>query len=157
MASQSFDYRGWLRWLLLAIGIMLMLAFLAIFFPVSLMAWCHEKLGLGPFPDQPIVIYLARSTSLMYAVHGFLTFLVALNYDRYFDLVPVFGWLHFGMGLVMLGTDLNAGMPLLWTAAEGGPIAAAGLLIVWMWRNARKQEPRSNRWNHGIQREREPT
>ena len=34
------------------------------------MAACHEAMGLGPFPDAPIVEYLARSVSAYYAMLG---------------------------------------------------------------------------------------
>ncbi len=136
MGAAGFDFGKWLRWLLLAVGAMLMVAVIPIFFPVDLMASLHQRLGLGEFPDRAITIYLARSTSMLYAVHGFLAFLVALKIDKYWELVPIFGWLHVFMGVVMLGTDLNAGMPWYWTAAEGVPIACAGLLIVWMWNKA---------------------
>ena len=120
----------WLRLLLAVIGCGLMVATIPVFFPVSWMAGIHEWLGLGKFPEAPITIYLARSTSLLYAVHGSLMLFVSFNLERYGPLVPLFGWLHVIIGLVMLGIDLTAPMPWYWTAVEGIPIAIAGLVIV---------------------------
>ncbi len=118
------------------VGVGLMLATVAVFFPVSLMATFHQWLGLGDFPDAPITIYLARSTSLLYAMHGAVMFYVALNWDRCEALVPLLGWLHVTLGLTMIGVDVNAGMPLYWTAGEGLPIALTGGVILWLFRRS---------------------
>lgn len=131
---------GWLRLLLAIIGIGLMLATVPIFFPASLMASIHGWLGLGEFPESPITMYLARSTSLLYAIHGSLMLFVSFDIKRYWPMVHLFGWLHVVIGLFMLGIDLVSPMPWYWTASEGVPIALAGLLIVWLWRSANRVE-----------------
>jgi hypothetical protein len=100
------------------------------------MAICHRWLGLGEFPDAQITIYLARSTSLLYAMHGAVMFYVAWNYDRCQPLVPLLGLLHVVLGATMIGVDLNAGMPLYWTAGEGLPIALTGGAILLLHRRA---------------------
>ena len=126
----------WLRWLLAIIGCGLLIATIPIFFPVTLMTTLHEWLGLGKFPDSAITIYLARSTSLLYAVHGSLMLIVSFNLKRYWPLVPVFGWLHVVIGLTMFGIDLTTPMPVYWIVGEGIPVAIAGLVILWLWRTA---------------------
>ena len=123
-----------LCWLLRITGCGLMIAALAVFLPAQTMADMHKWLGLGEFPDFPITLYLARSTSLLYAVHGLLMFYVSLDLKRYWPLVAVFGWLHVVLGLTMLGIDLTAGMPGYWTAGEGIPIALLGGVIVYLWK-----------------------
>ena len=128
--------KHWLRILLAVIGCGLMVATIPVFFPVQWMSTIHQWLGLGPFPEAPIAIYLARSTSMLYAIHGTLMLIVSFDLDRYWPLVPVFGWLHVVIGIVMLGIDWSTPMPWYWTAFEGAPIAAAGLLIVWLSRLA---------------------
>lgn len=125
-----------LRWFMAIVGCGLMVAAFAIFLPVQTMAAVHDWLGLGEFPDQPITIYLARSTSLLYAIHGTLMLFVSFDMNRYWPLIPVFGWLHVAIGLTMFGIDLTAPMPLYWIAGEGIPIAFAGLAIVWLWRKS---------------------
>lgn len=125
-----------LSWLLMIIGCGLMVAFFFVLMPGSQMAAIHQWLGLGELPDAPITFYLARSTSMLYGIHGALMFVCGRNIRKYSDLVPVFGWLHVFIGLVMLGIDLSSGMPWWWTAFEGVPIAMAGLLIVWLGKKA---------------------
>ena len=126
----------WLRLLFAIIGCGLMVAALAVFLPVSLMATIHLWLGLGEFPDAPITIYLARSTSLLYAVHGLLMLVVSFDMKRYWPLVPIFCWLHVVLGIVMFGIDVSAPMPNYWIAGEGIPIALTGLLMVVLWRKS---------------------
>ena len=118
------------------VGVGLLMAVVPVFFPVSLMATFHQWLGLGDFPDAPITIYLARSTSLLYAMHGAVMFYVAWHFDRCQALVPLLGFLHVVLGLTMIGVDLNAGMPLYWTAGEGLPIALTGAAILWLYRRS---------------------
>jgi hypothetical protein len=135
----SKQARKWLRLLLAIIGCGLLVATIPIFFPVSWMASIHGWLGLGEFPQEPITVYLARSTSLLYAVHGGLMLFVSFDLDRYWPIVPLFGWLHVVIGLAMLGIDLTAPMPWYWTAVEGIPIALAGLVIVGLCRRANRE------------------
>lgn len=121
-----------LRYLLGIVGCGLLVATIPVFFPVSWMKTGHQWLGLGEFPDRPITIYLARSTSLLYAIHGFLMLYTTIHLKRYLDLAKVFGWLHVAIGLVMLGIDLTTPMPWYWTAVEGAPVAITGAVIVWL-------------------------
>ena len=125
-----------LRWLLFVIGCGLLVATGAIFLPVETMAAVHRWLGLGDFPEMPIVFYLARSTSLLYAVHGSLMVYVSFDMRRYWPLVKLFGWLHVVIGLAMFGIDISSSMPTYWIAMEGIPIAIAGWVIVLLWKKA---------------------
>lgn len=119
-----------LKYLLALIGVTLMLAIIPVFFPTNVMALIHEWLGLGEFPQRPIALYLARSASLLYAVHGTLLLFVSFQLDRYQKLVVVIGWLHVLIGIVMLGIDLLESMPWYWIAGEGPPIVMGGIAIL---------------------------
>ena len=130
-------YILWLKWFLAIVGCGLLVATFAVFLPVSVMATVHGWLGLGEFPDAPITIYLARSTSLLYAVHGALMLIVSMDLKRYWPLVPVFGWLHVVIGLAMFGIDLTSPMPIYWIVGEGIPIAIAGAAIIWIYKRAK--------------------
>jgi hypothetical protein len=125
-----------LKFLLLLGGTILLTAAFAVFLPVGWMKTGHEWLGLGEFPDRPITAYLARSTSLLYAVHGSLMVYTGLTLRLHWRFVPLFGWLHVVIGLVMLGTDITAPMPWYWTIAEGGPVAGLGVLMLWLYNRA---------------------
>ena len=129
------EMNAWKIWtgrLLVVSGGFLLLAWVPIFFPVELMQRCHEMLGLGAFPVQPITIYLARSTSLLYFVHGVVTVYVGWHVDRLWPMVRVLGILHLIIGLLMVYVDLSAGMPMFWTLGEGLPITGLGALIVFL-------------------------
>ena len=118
------------------VGCGLMAAFLFVLLPGSQMDAIHQWLGLGKLPDAPITFYLARSTSLLYGVHGALMFICGRNLQKYSDLIPVFGWLHVVIGVSMIGIDWTSSMPWWWTAFEGAPIAATGLVMVWLSKKA---------------------
>lgn len=134
------------RGLMGVVGVGLLSATIAAFFPVSLMATCHQWLGLGVFPDAPITIYLARSASLLYALHGAVMVHVAWHFRRCQPMVPLIGWLHVVLGISMLAVDVNAGMPGYWTAGEGAPIALTGACILWLFhRSSSKEEAKSTR------------
>ena len=130
----------WLQRLLIILGAGLMVATIPLFFPVELMAIIHGWLGLGGFPAEPITIYLARSTSLLYAIHGAILLTTGWRIDDLKLLVPILGWIHVVIGLAMLGIDLTTPMPWYWTAFEGIPISLAGVLILWLWSRARTSE-----------------
>ena len=125
-----------LKWLLRIVGAGLCVAFACVLLPESTMAWTHQWLGLGEFPAEAITIYLARSTSLLYGVHGVVMLYASATLDRNLSLACLLGWLHVVIGLAMLGIDLTTGMPWYWTAFEGVPIALTGAAIVWLARRA---------------------
>jgi hypothetical protein len=110
-------------------GITMLLATFAIFMPVSWMAGTHEWLGMGEFPASPLVDYLTRSISFLYAMHGGLLLVVAGNLQRYRPIVLYLGIATAIGGLLLTGIDRHAGMPMWWTLAEGPPVALLGLLI----------------------------
>ncbi len=129
-------YRSVLQGLLQITGVGLRLATVPIFFPESLMAWIHERLGLGSFPQSSITMYLARSTSLLYAVHGAIILYTAIHMDDLKRLIPILAGLHLVIGSVMLGIDLSAKMPLYWTVSEGPGVASMGILMFWLYHKA---------------------
>ena len=122
-----------LRVILAVTGAGLLLAVVPIFFPASVINYLHQQLGLGEFPNSAIAVYLARSTSLLYAMHGALMFFVSFNLVRYWPLVRLVGHLHVVLGLAMLGIDVSTPMPLYWIIGEGMPVAVTGMLILWLW------------------------
>jgi hypothetical protein len=126
-----------LKWLLRAVGGVELLAVPFVFFPVPWMDQVHRRvLGLGTLPEGPIVEYMARSLSALYAVHGAVVFALSFDLPRYRPLVRLVGVLHLLLGAAVLATDLSAGMPTPWALGEGPGIAVGGALILLLNRAA---------------------
>jgi hypothetical protein len=128
-----------LVWLLRINAGVLLLALPCALLPFAWMDAVHrEALGLGQLADLPITRYMARSLSLVYALHGCVIVLVLSDWPRYRPAVPVLAWLHVALGWAMLAVDLDAGMPWYWTAAEGPSLVAFASLILITDRRARR-------------------
>jgi len=108
-----------------------LLAFPCALLPVAWMDWTHRQLGLGELPATPIVIYMARSLSLMYGMHGVLMLVLAGDVRRYVPLIRVLAPLMAGFGVAMTLVDWDAGLPWYWTAAEGPSIALFYGVMTW--------------------------
>lgn len=127
-------------WLLRIAGSALMLAFGAVFLPTAWMRWMHESvLGMGAFPDSPLVQYLTRSIALLYGFHGVLNWLASFDIHRYRLFVAFSAWVNVVHGLGMLVIDLKSGMPWYWTVGEGPPIGVLGLILLIVLRGVPKQ------------------
>lgn len=112
-------------------------AFLAVFLPVDWMISTHRWLGLGEFPQAPIVDYLARSVAAFYGFHGVLLFLISTDVVRYRSLVWYVALTNVVFGFMLLAIDLHAGLPAYWTAFEGPPVVVIGILVAYFnWRLA---------------------
>lgn len=127
-------WKIWTGRLLILNGSFLLLALVPVYFPVELMNTIHGWLGLGELPQQPITIYLARSTSILYAIHGAVFVYTGLKIQQLWPMAWLLGVLHVALGLTMLGIDINAGMPLYWIVGEGVPIASMGVFILYCYR-----------------------
>jgi hypothetical protein len=121
-----------LKWLLRLVGGVELCAVPFILFPVGWMDAVHARLFGHPLPHGPIVEYLTRSLSVMYAVHGAVVFRVSFDVPRFRPLIAFLGGLHVVLGLTVLGIDLSAGMPWWWVAGEGPGIAVGGVLVLML-------------------------
>ncbi len=108
---------------------------LALVFVVAPRAWMeeiHAALGLGVFPDTPIVWYLARSTSAFYAMMGGLYWLASFDMGRQRRLLLFLGWWTVVLGVMLCGIDLWVGLPLSWTLSEGPVVILMGLALLYL-------------------------
>lgn len=120
--------------LLRVAGVIVVTAFGAMFLPTSWMAATHAWLGLGRFPEAPVVEYLTRSIAALYGFHGVLMLLVSSDLVRLRPVAVYLGWMNILFGSLVTIIDLEAGLPWWWTAGEGPPIAAFGVIILWLLR-----------------------
>jgi hypothetical protein len=112
------------------VGAMALLAVVPVFMPHAWMDGCHDALGLGTLPETPIIVYLTRSLSALYAFHGGLMWLVAADLRRYAAVVTYFGCAFLTFGAVILWIDFHAGLPWAWIACEGPFLICYGLAIL---------------------------
>lgn len=111
-------------------GSFLLAAFLAMFLPPDWMAATHQWLGMGELPRAAVVDYLARSIAPLYGFHGVLMFVVARDLVRFAPIVTFIGVMNVTLGTALIAIDLYAGMPWWWTASEGPPIIAFGVVVL---------------------------
>ena len=121
---------GYLSLLLRLEAVVLLGALAAALMPTPWMASAHTWLGLGTMPQTPLVEYLTRSLSLLYASWVPVLWLTAGDVRHYRTLIEVMAWTRLVLGLALLVLDIVVGMPWLWLLAEGPSIMALSLLIV---------------------------
>lgn len=123
------------------VGVFGLLAIPAVVAPHSWLGAAHAWLGLGEFPSEPIVGYLARSTSAFYAVIGGLCMVLSTDIHRYRPVLCYLGVGALGMAAALFFADLCSGMPLWWTLGEGIGTAALGGIILTMACRTRPENP----------------
>ena len=128
-----------LWWLMRLDACVVLCAVPCAFLPFAWMDAVHRDwLGLGPLPDAPIVRYMARSLSLVYALHGAVVLTVTLDWMRLRPIVPVLACLHAALGVGLLVADLDAGVPWWWAVGEGPGLIAFGLVKLFLYRRANR-------------------
>ncbi|MDH3786410.1 MAG: hypothetical protein OEV00_13935, partial [Acidobacteriota bacterium] len=86
-----------LKAILRIMGTSALTAWIFVAAPYAWMNRINEMLGMGTLPDTPVVGYLARSNSALYAMLGGLFWVLSLDLPRY---RPVLSYLGVGMGLL---------------------------------------------------------
>ena len=125
-----------LVWLLRLGGAVMLTALGVVVMPFDWMNSIHRQAGLGDLPHVPIVGYLTRSISALYALHGALLVFLAGDVRRYLPVVRFLAVTGAVFGAMMLARDCAVGMPLPWTACEGPYVVALSTVVLWFagWR-----------------------
>ena len=126
-----------LVWMLRGIGLLDLLAIMAIVAPRTGIAFIHQLLGLGEFPLEPIAGYLARSISIWYVSYGLLLWFVSYDIHHYSLLITCLAWMMMAQGVIVTGVDLAEGMPLWWTGLEGPCSLGLGLGVLSLQHRSR--------------------
>ena len=121
---------GWLKLFLRIMGTGALTALVFVAVPYSWMDAIHHWLGLGKLPSEPVVSYLARSTSAFYALLGGLAWVVSMDLRRHRLVLIYLGASTVVLGLVLGVVDWAAGMPRWWRLGEGPLDALFGLFIL---------------------------
>ena len=82
------------------------------------------------FPAVPVAWYLARSTSLLYALHGAMAVFISYDIPRYWRLIRFLALAAVAHGGLVLAIDVSAGMPGWWSMIEGPCFAVTGLVML---------------------------
>ena len=119
---------------------MTLLALPAVFMPTAWMDGFHRELGLGPLPQGPIVEYLTRSVSALYAAFGSLTLVIAWDLRRFGPVVTWWGVMALVFGGLLFWIDTIAPMPEHWKWGEGPYLLLTGVVVLLLqWRNDRDE------------------
>jgi hypothetical protein len=113
-------------------AVILLLALIPSMMPFGWMQEIHRLLGMGQLPDGPLIGYLTRSLSFLYAMHGAVLFFVSLDVRRFLPVVRLIAVLGIAFGLWMTALDVLVGMPLFWIVAEGPCIFLLGCAELWL-------------------------
>jgi hypothetical protein len=120
-------------------GCLDLLAFAAVVMPRRWMEWACAASGAGELPPGAVVGYLARSSSMLYALHGAMILFLSLDVVRYWRLIRFLALAALVHGVVIFGIDQVEGMPALWRWTEGPAFAATGaVVLLCQWRAARR-------------------
>ncbi len=121
-----------LVWLLRISGVVMLTALGAVVMPYDWMNIIHRQQGLGELPHVPIVGYLTRSISALYALQGALLVFIASDLPRYLPVVRFLALAGAVFGTMMVGIDWAVGMPVLWTIGEGPWVILLSAVILWL-------------------------
>ena len=124
-----------LRWFLRINALVLLCAAPAVLLPYALMANISDWLQIGPFPNSPLVGYLTRSLSALYALLGLVTWFISGDLPRYSPLIRIWGWTTVGFAWVLLAVDWWVGLPLWWVWGEWSILLLDGWLMLH-WQRA---------------------
>ena len=113
-------------------GIIMLIALLPSIMPLAWMKEVHRCLGMGELPDGPIIGYLTRSLSLMYAMHGAVLFFVSFDVHRFLPVVKFVAVLTILFGLWMIALDIVVGMPPFWIVSEGPCLFVLYCVVLWL-------------------------
>jgi hypothetical protein len=114
------------------LGALDLFALVAALAPRPWIVFAHECCGMGSLPDGPVVGYLFRSASLLYAMHGAMLLLVAGDVVRYWPLIRFLAVLAVVHGIILIGIDAAELLPGWWRWAEGPGFAATGIIVLWL-------------------------
>jgi hypothetical protein len=133
MLTSTTAQRVLALWLRLG-GVTCSAALVAVVMPRSWHAAAHAWLGLGEFPEAPIVEYLARGMSGMCGLYGLLLLWLARDVLTYRRLIAFQVVALMAISLAVTFSIAGRGMPLWWLYGDVGAIWAFGLVTLVLLR-----------------------
>ena len=135
--------------LLRVLGSLDLLALAAVVMPQAWLAAAHRFAGLGMMPTEPIVGYLTRSASALYALHGAMVLFISFDVARYERLIRFMAYAAVIHGAVILGIinnmlNMMGVSPYVQNIIKGLII----LFAIYISRERRKRRPPGLRNDH---------
>ena len=118
--------------LLIVLGAIEVLAFVAVVMPRSWMEAGHEWLGMGEMPSGPLVMFMIRQASYAYGMHGVALFVLASDVERFRPLVLLNGVSFLLASPLFCLIDYTSGMPWFWTLSDTVGLAFFGGALLWL-------------------------
>ena len=122
--------RWMLVWVLRLGGAAMLCALIFVFCPFGWMQAIHTRIGIGELAYTPLLSYLIRTLSAMYASMGAILVFISCDVDRYRDLVRFVAWLSMLGGAGVTALDAILHLPWLWTMTEGPFTVLLGLVLI---------------------------
>jgi hypothetical protein len=120
---------GWLVLVLRATAVLFILALAGAALPESWMKAVYELGGREPWPDGPLLVYLARLVCILYGVYGLIALYLSFDPRRYLPLIRFLALLGFPLAPVMFVVIWTAGLPLVWAVSE--PVGILVISALW--------------------------
>jgi hypothetical protein len=134
MAAPVVEIRA-VALLLRFFGILDLLALIAALAPRSTLASGAQMVGLA-LPAEPLPEYLARTASILYALHGAVVLFVSFDVLRYWALIRFMACVALMHGALVLAIDAAEGMPVWWRLLEGPVISVTGAVVLLLQHRA---------------------
>ncbi len=119
-----------LVWFLRAYAVVLLAALPATVAPTSWLAAGYEWAGLGTWPNEALLEYLARSASGIYSLVGALCLVMSFDVVRYRPLIALLGGVSVPGSVWLLVLDLWVGLPWWWVVLEGPAVLLTGVVLL---------------------------
>jgi hypothetical protein len=111
-------------------GTAMLCALVFVFCPFGWMQAIHARIGMGELGYTPLLSYLIRTLSAMYATLGALILFISLDVERYSGLIRLLAWIAIVSGAGVTALDATLHLPLFWTATEGPFTIVLGLVLI---------------------------
>jgi hypothetical protein len=133
-----------LVWVLRLAGAVEIFALVAVVMPRSWMEISHASLGMGEFPDGPLLMFMIRQASYTYGIHGLSLWVLASDVQRFRPLIVFNGVAFLVAAPVFFLIDLTSGMPVWWTLSDPMSCGIFGAALLWLSRGDNGQVSRKS-------------
>lgn len=122
------------------LGVLDLSALIVVVLPGWMITDLISELNLGDASARLLDIYLAKTTSALYALHGALIIYLSYDVNRCWTVIRFLAYAALVHGVVIFGIDSTLDLPSWWRYAEGPGFAATGALVLWLQRRVKNTD-----------------